>query len=503
MVTYLIYDLLPVWLGRLAELAKQSLIYRLIAAVYHWAERLVRGSLCCRLWQGFEKLRRAADECLFFRMVDAVTEWMTAFAGKMAGWAVAPVLNSATVRTLHRIPHFSFAWVPGVIIAFIFLVPGEAWRNQYALLLSFALFALSLLDCWNSERTPFRARDLGLGFFLFVFAAAIAIFTGASVSEGIRVFCFFLTSFLLCVSMVMVITNTERLMTVLGFVYVTLVLTGTVAFVQRIIGVEVSASLTDLTMNAGMPGRVYSTLENPNNYAEFIVLTFPLSLVFCMNLKDRRWQTLAFCGLVLPIGALLMTYSRSSWVSFALAAVVFLALWNKRLLPLVVVAAVIAVPILPDSIFNRILTIGNTADSSNAYRLYIWTSALNMIRDYGLIGIGLGPGNFTPVYAYYCDPTAAVAQHSHMLYMEVWLEMGILGLVGFLAMYLGTIRKGIRTANRAQSPVRLTIIACVSSLVGMAFVCAAEYVWFYPRVMFAFFLLLGITLAALKLAKSE
>ena len=47
-------------------------------------------------------------------------------------------------------------------------------------------------------------------------------------------------------------------------------------------------------------------------------------------------------SLAVPVAALLMTYSRSGWVSFALAAVVFIALWDKRLLPLIVVAAVAA-----------------------------------------------------------------------------------------------------------------------------------------------------------------
>ena len=44
---------------------------------------------------------------------------------------------------------------------------------------------------------------------------------------------------------------------------------------------------------------------------------------------------------------------------------------------------------------------------------------------------------------------------------------------------------------------------CVSSLAGVSFVCAAEYIWFYPRVLFAFFILIGATLAAVKLAEES
>ena len=102
----------------------------------------------------------------------------------------------------------------------------------------------------------------------------------------------------------------------------------------------------------------------------------------------------------------------------------------------------------------------------------------------------------------YC-PNAAVAQHSHMVYLEVWLEMGLLGIVSFLAMYLGLIRRAIRARRHADPMLRNVLTACVSSLAGVSFVCAAEYIWFYPRVLFAFFILIGATLAAVKLAEES
>lgn len=503
MITYLLFDLFPLWLAKLAATARESAIYRLLSGTWHWCAAQVRESFCARLWQGSARLRSWVETSMLCAWADAVIQWMTDFAGKCFGWVVRPLCTSRTVTALGRIPRYNFAWLYGAVFAVCYLCPGPLWRNQYALLLSVLLFGAMLLESWSTDRLPFHVRDLGLWFVAFMAACVLAVVNAGDRNEAIRVFCFYLSAFLFCISLVGTVTNRGRLMAVLGFVYVTLVLTGVYALVQRVLGVEASASLTDLNMNAGMPGRVYSTLENPNNYAEFIVLTFPVSLVFCCNIVDRRWKTLAAASLVIPVAALLMTYSRSSWVSFALAAVVFLALWDKRLLPLIPVAVVVVFPLLPDSIFNRILTIGNTADSSNAYRLYIWTSAVHMIRDFGLTGIGLGPGNFTPLYADYCDPNAAVAQHSHMLYLEVWLEMGVLGIVSFLCMYLGVLRRGIRAMKHADPLLRYVLIACVSSLAGVSFVGAAEYIWFYPRVMFAFFILIGVTLAAVKLAEES
>ena len=503
MITYLLYDLLPVWLAKLGTIARASALYRLLARIWRFLEDLVRESFCARLWAGSEQLRLRTEDALLCRWVDAVIRWMTEFAGKCLGWVVKPLRTSRISTALCRMPRYNFGWLYGIVFLVCFLCPDTLWRNQYALALSFLVFGAMLLDAWDRDQTAFRVRDLGLWMLLFAFAIGLAVVNAYDTGEALRVFCFYLSAFLFCVSLVGTVHNRGRLMSILGFIYLTLLLTGLYAIVQRIQGVEVSASLTDLKMNAGMPGRVYSTLENPNNYAEFIVLTFPVSLVFCTGIVDRRWRTICTASLVIPVAALLMTYSRSGWVSFALAAVVFIALWDKRLLPLIVVAAVLALPILPESIFNRILTIGNTADSSNRYRLYIWSSVLQMLRDYGLTGIGLGPGNFIPLYANYSSPLASVAYHSHMVYLEVWLEMGVLGIVSFLGMYLGIIRRGIRALGKADPMLRRVLIACVSSLAGVSFVCGVEYVWFYPRILFAFFILVGITLAAVKLAEES
>ena len=512
MITGFVFDILPLWLSTLAALAKESWIYGLLRDLYHRGQRLVRQSFCGRLWRGIPGLKKAVASSGTFRLLDHVVAALVWAAGKLSqpfldqapdSFTVSQLSGSTLLGRIWNHPAKDLIWLHGIVFLVTFLCPGELWRNQFALLFSLVLFAATLAAAWREKRMPLTMSDLGLGLIGFMFASAVGAGVSGSLSEGIRVFCFYLTAYLLCMSMVGGISSTDRLISFLGFVYAALVLTGLYAIVQRIMGVEVNSSLTDLAANAGMPGRVYSTMDNPNNYAEFIVLTFPLSVVFCATIQDRRAKLLSFGGLLIPVVALLMTYSRSGWISFALAAVIFVALWDKRLLPLLAVGAVMCIPLLPQTVINRILTIGSTADSSNMYRIYIWGAVIRMIADHGLTGIGLGPGNFTPLYDYYCHPDAQIAPHSHMLYLEVWLEMGILGLVTFLLFYLGIIRRGIRRCPKARSTERLTLIACVSSLGGLAFISAVEYIWHYPRVLFCFFILIGVTIATLKMTKAK
>ena len=102
---------------------------------------------------------------------------------------------------------------------------------------------------------------------------------------------------------------------------------------QRIQGVEVNISYVDLDANAGMPGRVESYFDNPNTFAEVLILLLPLvlALILCSR---RPISRLAACGtFAVGLIALGMTYSRASWVGGACAMVVLVFLWKPKLLP--------------------------------------------------------------------------------------------------------------------------------------------------------------------------
>ncbi len=51
--------------------------------------------------------------------------------------------------------------------------------------------------------------------------------------------------------------------------------------------------------------------------------------------------------------------------------------------------------------------------------------------------------------------------------------------------------------------LKYTIIAGISSLAGILVVGVAEYVWYYPRVMVIFWVVVGLLLAALNLTGSK
>ena len=143
-------------------------------------------------------------------------------------------------------------------------------------------------------------------------------------------------------------------------------------------------------------------------------------------------------------------------------------------------------------------------DTSAAHRLALWKGVSYMIRDYGVTGIGLGPASFNSLYPDYAQLGAVDgAYHTQTLYLELILEVGVLGLVSFIWMALRNI-KNIVVARRGAGPVlKPVLIACAAALIGIAFSCCVEYIWFYPRNMFAYFILFGISIAAVNMANTK
>ncbi|MFB0920711.1 MAG: O-antigen ligase family protein, partial [Oscillospiraceae bacterium] len=163
------------------------------------------------------------------------------------------------------------------------------------------------------------------------------------------------------------------------------------------------------------------------------------------------------------------------------------------------------IPLLPNSIIVRLSTLLTMQDSSMIFRLYVWDGAIKMVRDYFVTGIGLGPGSFAFLYPNYANLHAQVGvPHSHMVYMELVIELGILGFFSFMWFMLRLWKDSACALLKTSCMTnKLVLIASLSSLLGIAFAFGVEYVWYYPRTFFTYFILAGIATAAIRITKNE
>ena len=128
------------------------------------------------------------------------------------------------------------------------------------------------------------------------------------------------------------------------------------------------------------------------------------------------------------------------------------------------------------------------------------------LKDYGVTGVGLGSDVVTEAFQTY--PTmfdGSYPIHSHNNYLQVWCEMGIGGLISFLALLLYQIKSGLRAFYEGfgSKKIKNVLAAALGAFGGILVVSIAEYTWFYPRNMFLFWMLFGIIATCVKLGKTS
>lgn len=191
----------------------------------------------------------------------------------------------------------------------------------------------------------------------------------------------------------------------------------------------------DSEMFSSLSGRAVGTLENPNMLGEYLILIIPIAVGMFIGRGEGMRRLQAFLCIGAMGACLIFTWSRGAWLGLIFAALLFLFMWHRRSV-WVIVAGIASIPflpyVLPASIVARFTSIGNMGDSSTSYRVYIWRATINMIKDNFLTGIGIGGDAWNRVYPLYSYLGVEAAPHSHNLYLQIWLELGVAGIVAFL-----------------------------------------------------------------------
>ena len=95
----------------------------------------------------------------------------------------------------------------------------------------------------------------------------------------------------------------------------------------------------------------------------------------------------------------------------------------------------------------------NPLRQTGGFRLDLWQSSLEMVRDHPLLGIGLD--NFAYLYQQVYLREGAVAEpnlsHPHNWLLHVWLELGLLGLVAFVWLLMRVLAACARGADGTET----------------------------------------------------
>ncbi|MBR5156444.1 MAG: O-antigen ligase family protein [Clostridia bacterium] len=276
---------------------------------------------------------------------------------------------------------------------------------------------------------------------------------------------------------------------------------------QNFTGISSQKSWVDSDMFQSIKTRVYSTFDNPNVLGEFLVIMIPTTAALLWANK-KHGHKMVYTFIILCLCAcIVFTWSRGAWLGVMLAVALFLLVMDKRW-ALAGVVALFALPFIlstDNAITQRILSIGNTKDTSTAYRVSIWMASVKLIRDFWMSGIGLGSEAFAMIYPKYALAGANFALHSHNLFLQIWVEMGLIGIVSFFALIIAFIRQAFSLAvyKKRGGVCATVIIGASAGILGYLFQGLTDNVWYNYKMLLVFWIVLGLVSAGVNINKQK
>lgn len=217
--------------------------------------------------------------------------------------------------------------------------------------------------------------------------------------------------------------------------------------------------------------RVFFPFVTPNILGGYIAMVIPL----CLAYKYSVFFIIPlFIALILTksIGALLVLY---------LGLALYFYLTGKfRKRELFFLSAIL---LIIGSVFLYRATIQKEHTQplfSTLTRFNYWLDALKIIVKSPLIGVG--PGNFN----------LAQSRYAHNSFLQIWIEMGLLGITSFLWLIIAVLRHGFNIIkNSSEKPV-IAGLFCANAVFLLHNLI--DFSFFLPEVVFIWWLIMGLTI---------
>jgi O-antigen ligase len=184
----------------------------------------------------------------------------------------------------------------------------------------------------------------------------------------------------------------------------------------------------NLVEDGRLGGATSGLMGNPNDLAMNMVTFLPFAIFAALG-RDRAPRRLLALGIaVLMLAVIVFTKSRAGMLGLAVTSVVMLlqaGRFRTRLVAALLVASLVAVPLLPDAFWTRLSSIVNQeedATGSRQNRKDLMLMGWQTFLDHPFTGVGVNQ------FRNYNPPERVVTfQETHNVVLQVLAELGIFG----------------------------------------------------------------------------
>jgi putative inorganic carbon (HCO3(-)) transporter len=263
--------------------------------------------------------------------------------------------------------------------------------------------------------------------------------------------------------------------------------------------------------------RMFGTLGNPNFLAAFVLMCLPVAGMLFLMARRPRVKTLLLVMFLTMAVSIVFTKSRGAMYALAgqfLVLVVYFIydwrksegqLWkgNRRWLLALAVAAGLTLffPNVRSAIevsVERTVATLNVKEIHITPRLYIWRSAVQMIRDHPFLGSGLDTFQITfPKYRlaeYWRLEWNGTPEKAHNFFLQIGATTGLLGLAAWLWLIGLYFIKLVKQLPGLSPPRRHLAAAIGLAQIGFLIQNQANFTVLSYGLLFWFFFGMGLSL---------
>lgn len=452
---------------------------------------------------------------IFFRALGIKPEYLLTQKSRRGNSAAAFIIGTVLgLSTISLSPIIPLSLPFAVFLAAVMLAQPEIGLVLIALLVPFlptipvAMLLIFTAICYFFKliqgKRVFRLKpvDISVAAFLLLelLGGIISVNPAASIKPALLYACL-MSAYFLSVNL---LTSSSWIKRCVYAMFFSAGIVAAIGIFENYFG-KAQITWIDSEMFNDIENRVVSTFGNPNVLAEYLIMLLPVifSIFVCAKSGVKKFASLFL--LIICGACLLFTWSRGAWLGILFGMLIFMLLYSRATLK-ILSFFVLFVPflpfVLPSTIVERFTSIGNLRDSSTSYRVNIWKGVVSMLRDNVFGGIGVGEGAFSDVYMKYSLAGIESAPHSHNLFLQIIVELGIAALLVFIFAMIMCTREVLVFYRYSEDIPRKTKLLSCSFICGIAAVMLqgmTDYIWYNYRVFCIFWLLIGIGTAVARI----
>jgi len=282
--------------------------------------------------------------------------------------------------------------------------------------------------------------------------------------------------------------------------------------------------------------KVFGLFGNVNYFAEYLII--PLSIAVSQLFSSGQWlkKILLLIAVVAMGTTLLLTFTRSSYLGFAFALIIIFSLFlsgrknkflrrnKKGVIIFVVIALMFSLLFFIPNPLNKEgtpffkikerVSISKMLDSySIKRRLSTWGFTLLMIRDNPLLGSGIGTFQYNTLryQARFLEENGnrskfvyGIADKAHNEYLQLWAELGIVGLAICLWLFISFFLAGIKFLKNTKNDEKKAImIGFIGATTAVLIDSLFSFPLHLPATVFLFWLTLGLSISIIGMDENE